>query len=152
MLETTRSLGRMLADRRATLLSSGRPQCARLTSAYHALSGISDNGCFCQNRRSVEIAITRIGESMLPWWEHGQLLACPSRKPVADDWTERDRRRSGHNDSSATRKGTGHPPKMVVDADDHDLTSDESPLPNDQSSRPVPTRLMKTSSRRSFRR
>jgi hypothetical protein len=42
--------------------------------------------------------------------------------------------------------------KMIVNADGHDLTSDASPLPNDQSSRPVPTRLMKTSSRRSFRR
>jgi hypothetical protein len=36
-----------------------------------------------------------------------------------------------------------------VHADGHDLMSDDSPLPNDQSSRPVPTRLMKTSSRRS---
>jgi hypothetical protein len=36
-----------------------------------------------------------------------------------------------------------------VHADGHDLMSDDSPLLNDQSSRPVPTRLMKTSSRRS---
>ena len=55
-------------------------------------------------------------------------------------------------DHVSDENGAGHPPKMVVDADGHGWTSDDSPLPNDQSSRPVPTRLMKTSSRRSFRR
>src|ERR1700681_633280 len=83
MLNTTRLLGRMLAFRRATLISSGRPQRARRASAYHALSGISDSGCFCQNRRSVEIAITRIGESMLPRWEHGQLLSFAKTRHAA---------------------------------------------------------------------
>jgi len=39
---------------------------------------------------------------------------------------------------------------ITLGAARHDLTNDDSPLPNDQSSRPVPTRLMKTSSRRIF--
>jgi hypothetical protein len=67
--------------------------------------------------------------------------------------------RSGARQRTFLALGVGSPPpafgvlpEMVVDADSHDLTRDESPLPNDQSSRPVPIRLMKTSSRRSRRR
>jgi hypothetical protein len=50
----------MLTFRRAALISPGCSQRARRASAYHARNEISAMGCFCQNRRSVEIAITRI--------------------------------------------------------------------------------------------
>src|SRR5207247_8426768 len=66
MLKTTRLFARTLTLRRFALTSAGRSQRARRASAYQALKGISVVGCCCQNRRSAEIAITRIAYEYAP--------------------------------------------------------------------------------------
>src|SRR5205809_3924021 len=72
MLKTTRLFARMLTLRRFALTSAGRSQRARRTSAYQALKAISVVGCFCQNRRGVEIAMTRIACQYAPMVGAGQ--------------------------------------------------------------------------------
>src|SRR6266704_5230091 len=81
MLKTTRLFARMLTLRRFALTSAGRSQRARRASAYQALKGISVVGCFCQNRRSVEIAITRIACKYAPMAGAGQPAHHPRGEP-----------------------------------------------------------------------
>src|SRR6266498_1053586 len=85
MLKTARLFATMLTLRRFALTSAGRSQRARRASAYHALRGISAVGCFCQNRRSVEIAITRIAYKYAPMVGAGQPAHYPPGRTSGDE-------------------------------------------------------------------
>src|SRR5574343_537213 len=71
MLKTTRRFFSTLALRYCALMSAGWLQLALVASSYQAFSGCSASGWRSQKARRVDTAITRMGCSVVPFWDHG---------------------------------------------------------------------------------
>src|SRR5690606_35708410 len=70
MLKTTRRFFSTLALRYCDLMSAGWLQLALVASPYQAFSGCSASGWRSQKARRVDTAITRMGCSVVPFWDY----------------------------------------------------------------------------------
>src|SRR5690606_41334161 len=82
MLKTTRRFFSTLALRYCDLMSAGWVQVAFVASSYQAFSGCSASGWRSQKARRVDTAITRIGRSLVPFWDYCNGRPAQQRVPT----------------------------------------------------------------------
>src|SRR5690606_31797303 len=82
MLKTTRRFFSTLALRYCDLMSAGWVQVALVASSYQAFSGCSASGWRSQKARRVDTAITRIGRSLVPFWDYCNGRLAQQRVPM----------------------------------------------------------------------